>query len=232
MIGQKVRMRRKQLRLSQQELAGDLWTRSYVSQIELGKVTPPLETIQKLAQRLDTTVGELIGDSYLLRAAKATLFYPKICRSYLDKLPQIPTTEVIRHLLQCIISGEAPSMEIPPNPELHYMKAKVLLKQQRYSKAADAVKQGLRYSGPYWKLRLLLLSLDAHQAQNDMDTYEATQEQLETMFGKRQVEDLHHYLLTLIQSQAGTEATPELIELLRGAEWYEEMERAKTHQLF
>lgn len=232
MIGQKIRLRRKQMRLSQQELAGETWTRSYVSQIELGKVIPPLETLQKLADRLDTTVGDLIGDHHLLRAAKATLFYPKLCSNYLDRLPDLPTTRVLRHLVDCLVSGDAPTLEIPPSPELHYMAAKVLFKQKRFQDAVTAVQRGLRYSSAYWKLRLLLLQLDAYQAMEDRDAYDSTQEQLESMFGKREVEDLHHYLLTLIQSQAGHDATPELIDLLQGVEWYEEVSRAKDHGIF
>ncbi len=231
MIGQKIRLRRKQMRLSQQELAGETWTRSYVSQIELGKVIPPFETMQKLAQRLDTTVGDLIGDHHLLRAAKATLFYPKLCLNYLERLPDLPTTQVLRHLVDCLLNGNAPSMEIPPSPELHYMTAKVFFKQRRFLETVDTVQQGLRYSSAYWKLRLLLLQLDAYQALGDRDAYSETQDQLESMFGKREVEDLHHYLLTLIQSQAGHDVTPELIDLMQGVEWYEEVSRAKEHGL-
>lgn len=82
-LGHRIRQRRKQLQMSQQALAKDAWTRSYISQVELGKITPSTETLSAIARCLVTTVGELSGDEAVLRAAKATLFTPKVCQQYL-----------------------------------------------------------------------------------------------------------------------------------------------------
>ncbi len=57
-----IRLRRK---MSQSTLAGDLFNRSYISQIELGSVTPPLETLQLLALKLEIPLEELLMPSLL-----------------------------------------------------------------------------------------------------------------------------------------------------------------------
>jgi transcriptional regulator with XRE-family HTH domain len=68
--------------MSQVDLAEGLCTRSFISQIEVGKVAPSLETVSAIASRLDITVGELIGDQQSLAAAKATLFLRSYARTF------------------------------------------------------------------------------------------------------------------------------------------------------
>jgi len=72
--------------MSQVDLAEGLCTRSFISQIEVGKVAPSLETVSAIASRLDITVGELIGDQRSLAAAKATLFTPELCKVFLNNV--------------------------------------------------------------------------------------------------------------------------------------------------
>ena len=85
-VGDRIRQRRKQLLMSQVALAEGLCTRSFISQIEVGKVGPSLETLSAIASRLDITVGELIGDQQSLAAAKATLFTPELCKVFLNNV--------------------------------------------------------------------------------------------------------------------------------------------------
>ena len=76
-----IRRRRRHLGMSQQDLGGDTWTRSFISQIEVGKVAPSLEVLMELANRLDVTAGELLGDDMMIQLAKETIFdAPNICR--------------------------------------------------------------------------------------------------------------------------------------------------------
>ncbi|MGG6270935.1 helix-turn-helix domain-containing protein [Leptolyngbya sp. AN03gr2] len=59
-FGKAIRRRRRELDLSQEELAerSDMH-RTYISDIERGIVNPSLEVIEKLTDALDTTVSEL-----------------------------------------------------------------------------------------------------------------------------------------------------------------------------
>ena len=53
-LGERVRLLRRSVGLSQSELAGGRFSKEYVSQIERGKTMPTRETIDWLAERLDT----------------------------------------------------------------------------------------------------------------------------------------------------------------------------------
>jgi len=63
LFGRAVRRRRREMDLSQEELAerADLH-RNYISDIERGDRNPSLENVHKLAKALDTTVSDLFRD--------------------------------------------------------------------------------------------------------------------------------------------------------------------------
>ncbi|HEY8393257.1 MAG TPA: helix-turn-helix domain-containing protein [Thermaerobacter sp.] len=82
MIGDRIRARRKQLGLTQEQLAAGRFDRSYISRIEANEVVPPLETLRVIAERLGKPVNYFIGDAdeftrrkivhdYLSRAARS-----------------------------------------------------------------------------------------------------------------------------------------------------------------
>lgn len=56
MIGQRIKELRKAAKLTQQELAENIITRSYLSQIEKGIVQPSYDVLEKLAKKLDCSV--------------------------------------------------------------------------------------------------------------------------------------------------------------------------------
>src|SRR5215208_364815 len=58
-LGDRVRLLRVAAGLTQTELAGDRFSKEYVSQIERGKTRPTPETVEWLAKRLDVDVGFL-----------------------------------------------------------------------------------------------------------------------------------------------------------------------------
>ncbi|MFE9456838.1 helix-turn-helix domain-containing protein [Streptomyces californicus] len=60
-FGERVRARRRELGLSQQQLAGDVVTSSYISLLESGKRAPTLDVIIHLAEQLMMPVEELVG---------------------------------------------------------------------------------------------------------------------------------------------------------------------------
>ena len=81
MIGDRIRARRKQLGLTQEQLAAGRFDRSYISRIEANEVIPPLETLRVLGERLAKPVSYFLGDpdeftrekvihDYLRRAAR------------------------------------------------------------------------------------------------------------------------------------------------------------------
>src|SRR5919202_6878833 len=58
-LGERLRQLRVAAGMTQTELAGDRFSKEYLSQIERGKTRPTLETIEWLAQRLGVDAGFL-----------------------------------------------------------------------------------------------------------------------------------------------------------------------------
>ncbi|MBD2123412.1 helix-turn-helix transcriptional regulator [Trichocoleus sp. FACHB-262] len=62
-FGKAIRQRRRELDLSQQELAKQTGLhRTYISDIERGERNPTLENIEKLAKALDISIAQLFTD--------------------------------------------------------------------------------------------------------------------------------------------------------------------------
>ncbi len=179
-IGHHIRMRRKKLKLSQQELADNEWTRSYISQIEGERIQPSLDTVAKLATRLDTTISDLVADGLQLRKAKATILYPDLCLSYLESLPQTPTTIFLAELTNSLLSKKSLECKFPPNSELYYLTARVLIFQENYQSAKDILQQGLRFTDEIWRYFFLAKLCFVNQKLNHAD-YSSTKEKLTNM---------------------------------------------------
>lgn len=67
MVGNKIRSLRKELGLTQEQLAGPELTKSYVSQVELGRIQPSAKALKILAERLGKPVGYFLDHTEDLR---------------------------------------------------------------------------------------------------------------------------------------------------------------------
>lgn len=63
MLGMKIRELRKKANLTQQELAEGILTRSYLSQIEKGTVTPTYDLIKKLSHKLNCNIEDIFSET-------------------------------------------------------------------------------------------------------------------------------------------------------------------------
>ncbi|MCK9222391.1 MAG: tetratricopeptide repeat protein [Limnochordia bacterium] len=61
-LGEKIRRMRKRLNLTQQELAGDDFTKSFISQLEKNEANPSLKSLQIIAQRLNKPISFFLED--------------------------------------------------------------------------------------------------------------------------------------------------------------------------
>ena len=71
-IGGRIRAARLAAGLTQQELAGDRYTKAYVSALELGHAKPSMAALDYLAPRLGTTSDQLIADHTTRAGAGST----------------------------------------------------------------------------------------------------------------------------------------------------------------
>ncbi len=61
-LGQKIKEARKRLNLSQEDLAGDIFTKSYISKIERGFVNPSMKALEAIVSRLNMPISHFISD--------------------------------------------------------------------------------------------------------------------------------------------------------------------------
>src|ERR687897_735849 len=61
-IGSRIRTARLAAGLTQQELAGDRYTKAYISALELGHAKPSMAALNYLAPRLGTSAAALLAD--------------------------------------------------------------------------------------------------------------------------------------------------------------------------
>jgi transcriptional regulator with XRE-family HTH domain len=61
-LGQRIRQLRLERGLTQDQLAEDTFSKSYISAIELGKIKPSLTSLNIIANRLKVPVAELVSD--------------------------------------------------------------------------------------------------------------------------------------------------------------------------
>ena len=62
-LGERIKESRKKLKLTQEALGGGIFTKSYISQIERGIITPSVKALEILANRLDKPLSFLLEDN-------------------------------------------------------------------------------------------------------------------------------------------------------------------------
>ena len=87
-IARRIQERRKALILFQRDLAGDKYTTGYISQIENGRVNPPIDTLEYIAAILKVPVTYLIDETIALDSVNLT---SSNVDSLLNKLITLPT---------------------------------------------------------------------------------------------------------------------------------------------
>jgi len=203
MIGSNIRLRRKKLKLSQESLADGNWTRSYVSQIERGRIQPSLETLAKIAHKLDTTVAELVGDHATLAKAKASLLQPDACKQYLAQLPKTSTVIFLEELTNSLLTNNDLACQLPPNPELYYLTARVLSFKKKYPQAEAVLQRGLKLFDSLWRMLFLNQLCWIYEQLNDGKAHLAAEEELKSLVEAcGSIQELEQQLISELRYEA------------------------------
>ncbi|WP_342558265.1 helix-turn-helix transcriptional regulator [Metasolibacillus sp. FSL K6-0083] len=103
-LGEKVKKRRKQLKLTLKELAGEDFSYSLLSQIENDKAKPSMATLQKIAEKLSLPVNELINPIEIDRYRNLLVEFEKLIVMPFERNPAIDKkiTDAIEPLLENI----------------------------------------------------------------------------------------------------------------------------------
>ncbi|HOB09074.1 MAG: helix-turn-helix domain-containing protein [Limnochordia bacterium] len=203
MIGDNIRLRRKKMRLSQEALAKGNWTRSYVSQIERGRILPSLQTLSQIANKLDTTVAELVGDQTTLAKAKASILQPDVCKQYLAQLPKTPTVIFLEQLTNSLLTNNDLDCQLPPNPELYYLTGRVLTFMKKYPQAEEVLQRGVRLFDSLWRMLYLNQLCLIYEQQNDGEALAKAETELEGLAeSAHTVQELERQLINELRYEA------------------------------
>jgi transcriptional regulator with XRE-family HTH domain len=142
LLGKRIRARRRQLRLTQRDIATAA-TSSFISRIERGHDLPSLEVLHAMAQHLQLTMAELLGDQLLLEAAKLTVLNPARCLAYLEYLPDTSITRFLECLTESVRNPLRP-VSPPPNYEMHFLAARVYAHRSHKDRAISTAQTGLQ----------------------------------------------------------------------------------------
>ena len=126
-IGKKLRSLRKEKGMTLEEVAGEKFTKGYLSQIELGKVTPSFKVLTHLAAQLKVDLAHLIGAGNQLDyqlARLETLFAAKKYKDVLFGSRQLST-----------------DWQSPLGVKLRLLQAKALFYLNRLSECSQLLRQ-------------------------------------------------------------------------------------------
>ncbi|ATP40322.1 hypothetical protein CSE16_09835 [Solibacillus sp. R5-41] len=144
-IGHKIKLRRKELGLTQADLAEPEFTRGFISQIENDITKPPLKTLEIIATKLAVSINYLIGGesedsveftthhkvSEKIKIAKRLINLRKYgdASSIIEKIEKVGNQDFMGDILA--------------------LKGEVFYEQQQYLDAIDLLKQSLIYLHPH-----------------------------------------------------------------------------------
>jgi transcriptional regulator with XRE-family HTH domain len=214
MLASRLKQRRRLLHLHQRDVTSGKISSSFLSKVENGSAYPSLRTLRKLAETLDTTKSDLLGDGLVLEAAKATILLTDKCHSYLANLPDTATTRFLRDLSTSATSLSTPVPVPPENVELQYLTAKLLVHRGDLSDAKFLLFQALDNTrNILWRIYLLSLLCQVHE--------ELDEEQLQRKAVKELMQLLrkldHHNLAANLPD--GTQINSSDLDLIKLSSW-------------
>lgn len=117
-IGQRIRSLRKEKKLTLAEIAGEKFTKGYISQIELGKVNPSFKLLSHIASKLEISVEDLLSLDSKLEYQLAAIESEFACKRY----------EQVAHLCKDISQG----IENPTTAKIKLVQAKAFYYLNRF----------------------------------------------------------------------------------------------------
>ena len=107
-IGDRIRARRRELGMTQEQLAAGYFDRSYISRIEANEVIPPLPTLELLARRLGKPVTYFLGEAEEFAQRRVVHDYVRRGRRYARQRRFAEAAQSFATALD-LLSGEADS---------------------------------------------------------------------------------------------------------------------------
>ena len=136
-LGDKIRALRRQMRMTQADLAGDDFTKSFISQIEKNQTQPSLKSLMIIAQRLNRPVSYFLDEQPPPPAASAALHQALAAGHVLEQ--QGEYEQALKLYTQAL--QECAANDYARRGELHRRRARALVQLNRLPAAIQALEQ-------------------------------------------------------------------------------------------
>lgn len=158
-IAERLRAARIAARMTQQELAGQMFSKSYISAVERGKMIPSLQALGVLANRLEVSISYLLGDGELyplsLAAKRAAAdILPERERAArqvdimlaLGKAEELIRQDQYDEALQALGQNEEPPADLPvrQEPIWYWLVGWALIMKGKHQDGVELLERGLR----------------------------------------------------------------------------------------
>jgi len=155
-IGERVRQARFAARLTQQELAGDRYSKSYISAVERGKMTPSLQALGWLAERLGQPMSFFLGENTGDLSGLASAGGPndrerqqreEEARQMLQEAERLIRGEEPAKALETLhVEANEPPKDLPrfDQPRWYWLVGWALIRQGKFQDALGWSEQGLK----------------------------------------------------------------------------------------
>jgi tetratricopeptide (TPR) repeat protein len=134
-LGERVRAARKELGLSQAQLAGDELTKGFISQLESGLVRPSIRSLQLIATRLGKPLDYFLGDERL-ETGKRVAFHRLAAEAAAEQRDWAGVTE---HVQQALEAGPEPA----ERAALLYLLGRAEAAGRRFERVFELVSEAL-----------------------------------------------------------------------------------------
>jgi transcriptional regulator with XRE-family HTH domain len=193
-LGDRIREARLERKMTQDELAAGVFSKSYVSAVELGKIQPSIKALQILARRLNLPTAHFIETLEPDQDTQKVLFsfvqLKLLLRIALENRQKPEAEEVLNQL--ALLDQEL--LDEEQLAELPYMEAQALKVLGRYSEALSRLEKSTaswqELGEVEWAARVQCLMAEIYLEQNKYDQSQASYEGILKLVREGQVLDL------------------------------------------
>ncbi len=158
-LAQRLRTARLAAKLTQQELAGETFSKSYISAVEQGRMIPSIPSLSVLAARLGVAMSYLLGESDLELSAiverpqeppRQSQLHPPAQQSQIQQLLAKAEEHIRRRelneALEALRNADQPLINraLRYHPRWYALVGWALLRQQQLQEAREVLEQGLQ----------------------------------------------------------------------------------------
>lgn len=190
-LGEKIRAARRQLKMTQAELAGNDFTKSFVSQVEKGFARPSIRSLKIMARRLNKPVGYFLNDEEATPTGTTAVKGEHLlqsARSFVRDQHWQDALAIYRDVLDATPKGEA-VVRARALTEMSQVLWQLNRKQEAVAALEESIELYRHIHDPFTRIKAINRLAEHMQEMGDRARAVALYEQALTVLDEYQVDD-------------------------------------------